>query len=118
MLSLRLFNEVESNHMMNLIRAVFFASMVAQSGIAAGEPMTIPAQLSKAPGSFAIAGILRSNADGVVIKLVQGVHRAGSRDEAVGSFTREVLARYPGYSLVDTLVTSLPAQKASCGISI
>jgi hypothetical protein len=104
--------------MKNLIYTLLLASLLTQSAIVAGEPLQMQTQMPKAPTTFAIAGILRSNADGVVIKLIQGVHRAGSRDEAVGAFTQEVLARYPGYSLVDTLVTSLPSQKAACGISI
>lgn len=53
--------------------------------------------------AFMISGMLRKGTDGVVIKLVQGVEPAGSSNEAVGAFTRKVLAQYPGYSLVDAI---------------
>lgn len=104
--------------MKKFIRNFLLVSLLASSALAASEPLLVHAQMSKSPGTFAVSGILRSNANGVVIKLVQGVQRAGSQEEAVGAFTRDVLARYPGYSLVDTLVTSLPSQKSTCGTSI
>jgi hypothetical protein len=108
----------EGKQVKNLIRVVLLAFLFSQSAMVASEPVHMQAAVLKAPGSFAVSGILRSNGAGVVIKLVQGVHRAGSRDEAVGAFTQEVLNRYPGYSLVDTVVTSLPSQKATCEASI
>ena len=70
------------------------------------------------PTVYGVSGILRSTADGNVIKLLQGVHLATSPDEAVGAFAREVSAQYPGYSLMDTVVTPVPVAKPACGRSV
>lgn len=67
---------------------------------------------------FIVSGVLRSNADGMVIKLVQGLKKSGSADEAIGAFTRDVLAQYPGYSIIDTLASPIPLRTARCGQSI
>lgn len=82
------------------------------------EPTIIHAQIAKKGSAYAISGILRSNSDRDVIRLLQAVHVAVSKDEAVGAFTREALAQYPGYAIVDTLVMPVPAQRSACTQSI
>ena len=64
--------------------------------------------------AFMISGMLRKGTDGVVIKLVQGVEPARSSNEAVGAFTRKVLAQYPGYSLVDAIAMPVPSREQPC----
>lgn len=93
--------------------AIFFI-MQALPPAAAQSTFAIEARLTE----FIVSGVLRSNADGMVIKLVQGVKRSASSDEAVGAFSRDVLARYPGYSIIDALASPIPLQKPRCGQSI
>lgn len=64
---------------------------------------------------FMDSGILRSNENGTLIKLVQGLKIANSTDEAIGAFTRDALNSYPGYSLIDTIATPIPKRKDQCG---
>jgi len=101
-----------------IYKAIFLAFISMQSYAA---PAATPVQAmftSRTPNMYAVSGILRSAADGIVIKLVQGIHMANSSDEAVGAFSREVLARYPGYSLMDTVATVLPPTKSLCSQSV
>lgn len=98
--------------MRTLYKAVFLTLIWMQSFAAtAATPMQVMFT-SRTLTMYTVSGILRSAADGNVIKLVQGIHLARSSDEAVGAFSREVLARYPGYSLMDTVATALPPAKS------
>ena len=104
--------------MRKLYKALFLVLLSIQSFAALAAP-PVPAMFaSRTSTMYAVSGIIRSNADGNVIKVVQGIHLAISSDEAVGSFSREVLARYPGYSLMDKVAIALPAKKSLCGQSI
>lgn len=99
---------------MNLISKVLLAALLfAQGAIAV---FGVPAQAMAAPRTtmamYAVSGILRSNGNGAVIKLVQGVHVANSTNEAIGTFTRVTQEKYPGYSLMDTVATALPTPAA------
>lgn len=71
--------------------------------------------MSNPPSEYMVSVVLRSNADGIVIKLVHGVKSASSSSEAVGAFSREVLDKFPGYSIIDSLVSVVPDNKKSCG---
>lgn len=75
--------------------------------------LSVQVQAAKAD-EFIVSGLLRSNGDGVVIKLVQGMKPASSANEAVGAFTREALAQYPGYSLVDAIASPLVKKVQPC----
>ncbi|NTB05893.1 hypothetical protein [Agrobacterium tumefaciens] len=97
-----------------VIGAVLFACIFS----AQAEPTFVQAQITKKVTTYAISGILRSNSDGVVIKLVQAVQLAVSKDEAVGAFARQVLAKYPGYALVDTVAMPVPTPRSACAQSI
>lgn len=101
---------------MKLITSLFVAIILMQALPSAAEqsPYAIDAKLTE----FIVSGVLRSNADGMVIKLVQGVKKSVSSDEAVGAFSRDVLARYPGYSIIDALASPIAARKPQCGQSI
>lgn len=104
---------------MRTIYKAIFVVLLSMQSLAANAASPVQAMVfSRASTMYAVSGILRSAADGNVIKLVQGIHLASSLDEAVGSFSREVLARYPGYSLMDTVATALPATNSLCGQSI
>lgn len=107
---------------MKLIFKVLLAALlIAQGAIAV---FGMPAQAMAAPRTMAmysVSGILLSNGNGAVIKLVQGVHVAGSTNEAIGTFTRVTQEQYPGYSLMDTVATALrtpPAENPRCIKSI
>ncbi|MFC6523109.1 hypothetical protein ACFQAT_28495 [Undibacterium arcticum] len=67
---------------------------------------------------YMVSSVLRSNSDGIVIKLIQGIRVANSVDEAVGGFTRDALTQYPGYSVIDALGSAVITRHASCGQSI
>ena len=104
---------------MRILYTAVLAAILSTHSLAAVAASPMQAMLtSRTSTMYAVSGIVRSNADGNVIKLVQGIHLAISSDEAVGSFSREVLARYPGYSLMDTVATALPPTKSLCGQSI
>lgn len=104
--------------MRTLYTAVLAVLLSTQSVVAVAASPVHAMLASRISTMYAVSGILRSNADGNVIKLVQGIHLASSSDEAVGSFSGEVLARYPGYSLMDAVATALPSTKSLCGQSI
>lgn len=67
---------------------------------------------------FMISGVLRSNSDGIVIKLVHAIKTANSANEAVGMFMAEILRQYPGYSLIDTVASPITVKQQECGKSI
>ena len=94
---------------MNLIFKVLIAAILFAQGTIAVVGM--PANATAAPRTgamYAVSGLLRSNASGAVIKLVQGVHVASSADEAIGKFVRVTQEKYSGYALMDIVATALP----------
>lgn len=74
----------------------------------------ISSALAESNLDFFVSGVLRSNADGMVIKLAHGVESASSANEAVGAFAREVVTQYPGYSLIDAIASPLRKQTEPC----
>ncbi|MGT2457803.1 hypothetical protein ACU4GI_33415 [Cupriavidus basilensis] len=68
--------------------------------------------MAKEGSRFLVSAVLRKDSQDVSIKLVHSIETAGTADSALGAFTRKVLAQYPGYSLLDTLVSPVPA---ACG---
>lgn len=66
--------------------------------------------------SFAVSGILRKPTEDVVIKLMQSVETARSEEEAIGQFARKAQAAFPGYAVMDTIVTTLPNKQCETRI--
>lgn len=97
---------------------LLFAILVCYSGLLSAEPVRSHRTIVSEKTAFIVSGILRSGTDGIVLKLVHSHVAANSAEEALGSFTRNVLAKYPGYSLMDTLVTPVPASTTPCALSI
>jgi hypothetical protein len=102
---------------MKSIISLLFAALFMQALPVGAQPTFAIIKEDRA-AQYIVSGMLRSNADGMVIKLVHGVEVAGSPDEAIGQFSREALDKYPGYALINTLATPIPARKSECGISI
>ena len=78
-------------------RAIFLTALVLS--------LLTPPCFAGAADTYMVSGVLRKNSDGMVIKLVHAMRPASSANEAVGSFTRDVLSQYPGYSLVDAIAS-------------
>ena len=77
---------------------------------------TVAAQdwrVRQAPRYF-VSGVLfqARGADKSGIQLLQSIESAPNADAALGAFTRKALSQYPGYSLLDTVVTEVPSD---CG---
>lgn len=66
--------------------------------------------------SFAVSGILRKPTEDVVIKLMQSVETARSEEEAIGQFARKAQTAFPGYAVMDTIVTTLPSKQCETRI--
>ena len=59
---------------------------------------------SEAPQRFFVSGVMKKNSDGVTVRLVHSMERAGSQQEALLVFTKKVAKQFPGYVLADALV--------------
>lgn len=104
---------------MNLIiKAVAVLALAMQCQAPQAAPAIFAAQAARTNTLYAVSGILRSKADGAVIKLVQGLAYGVTRDDAVEAFSRDVLTKYKTYTLIDTVATSLTVPKPVCGESI
>lgn len=66
-------------------------------------------------GRFLVSAVLRKESESGVIKLVQSFVLAATSDAALAVFTRQAGKAYPGYSVIDTIITALPA---SCGYGV
>ncbi|WP_316157989.1 hypothetical protein [Cupriavidus sp. BIC8F] len=66
-------------------------------------------------GRFLVSAVLRKESESGVIKLVQSFVLAPTSDAALTVFTRQAGKAYPGYSVIDTIITALPA---SCGYGV
>lgn len=94
---------------MRLIAFVLLAMLWVIDGAQAAElPPTLchGAPSPQAP-RFIVSAILRKDSQDISIKLVHAVETATNADAALGIFTRRVLDDYPGYSLLNTLVSRL-----------
>lgn len=76
--------------------------------------LLVQSAIAEPSNQFIVSGVLRANGEGLVIKLVQGIERASSANEAVGAFTRKALNQYPGYSLIDAIASPAPIQVQPC----
>lgn len=103
---------------MKLITTLLVAALLCPAFSAFAQPGNSNETIQRQPTEYVVSGILRSGDEGVVIKLVQGVQFALSRDEAADAFTQEVLSAYPGYTLIDTLVTPLTVLESKGGETI
>lgn len=54
---------------------------------------------------FFVSGVLRRNGEDITIKLVHSVEKARSAEAAVDAFMAKVGNEYPGYAILDTLVS-------------
>lgn len=104
---------------MKLIHKAALALTLAVLSPVAPAVQTVPAmQLESRLTMYTASGILRSQADPAVIKLVQGLAYGATLADAIRAFSQDVHAKYPGYSLIDTVATSLPMPKPACGQTI
>lgn len=93
------------------------AAMLALA-IQCGAPQAAPVAFARVSTMYAVSGILRSKSDGSVIKLVHSLAYGATREDAVDAFATDVLAKYPAYTLIDTVASSLTVPNPGCGKSI
>ncbi len=100
-----------------MIRFVVIAILVASAQCAHATDATIQPvarELRTAQNSrYMVSGTLRkSEGSNTTVKLVHSIVAARTPEEALGYFTRSALESYSDFSLMDTLVTLIPA---NCG---
>lgn len=61
------------------------------------------------PARFMVSGVLRKNGTTDVIKPIQAIVSAADSDSAMRQFSKTVQRQYPGYSLIATLASAVPA---------
>lgn len=101
-----------------LLNAAAMLALAIQCGAPQATPVAFAARDARVSTMYAVSGILRSKSDGSVIKLVQGLAYGSTREDAVEAFSNNVFARYPAYTLIDTVASSLTVPKPMCGKSI
>lgn len=72
--------------------------------------------VERARHAYLVTLLLRAPGAGVTVKLVHAVRAASGPDEALGAVSASALLEYPGYSVLDSLVSPAPA--GDCGVSI
>jgi hypothetical protein len=81
---------------MNLIRKAALALSITVLSPVAPAAQTVPAmQLESRATMYTASGILRSQADPTIIKLVQGLAYGPTMDDAIRAFKQDVHAKYP-----------------------
>ena len=92
------------------LAAVAFA--LAHATEAASQPVARDWRASQI-SRYIVSGTLRkSEGSNTTVKLVHSIVAARTPEEALGYFTRSALESHPDFSLMDTLVTLIPA---NCG---
>ncbi|HDR9474411.1 hypothetical protein [Burkholderia multivorans] len=61
------------------------------------------------PVRFMVSGVLRKNGTQDTIKPIHAIVEASDSDSAVREFVRSAQKQYPGYSLIATLASRVPA---------
>lgn len=75
--------------------------------------------VAKAQSRYMVSGVLRKGSTEMSIRLVHSIHTASNSDEALGLFTRQVMVKFPGYSILSTLVTEVEIPKSQqCDVVI
>lgn len=64
------------------------------------------------PTRFMVTGVLRQDGSSNVIKPIHGIVTAGTSDAAVSAFSTTARQQYPGYTLIATLASPVPAAGA------
>lgn len=64
---------------------------------------------------YMVSAVLRKNDGDATIRLIQTLEKANSKDEAIGILVSQIRKEFPDYSILDSLVTPVPAAKSSCG---
>jgi len=98
-----------------IIKTVAALALAISCAYPQAAPLVLAAQAARPNTMYAVSGILRSKADSMVIKLVQGLAYGATREDAVEAFSRDVHAKYPTHTLIDTVATSLTVAKPACG---
>lgn len=101
-----------------LVKAAAMLALAIQCGAPQAAPVASTARDARVSTMYAVSGILRSKSDGSVIKLVQGLAYGLSREDAVDAFATDVLVKYPAYTLIDTVASSLTVSNPACSKSI
>ena len=95
-----------------IVYSVLLTALVCSRGamaVAVVPPIACHALGYRNLPQFVVSAVLSKDSQDISIKLVHTVETTANEDTALGSFTRKVLAQYPGYSLLETLVSRVPA---------
>lgn len=101
-----------------IINAIVTLTLAMQFSAPRAAPVPPSAKEGRVIAMYAVSGLLRNKSDGSIVKLVQGLAYGPTRQDAVAAFTSDVLAKYPEYSLMDTVASSLTVPNLGCGLTI
>lgn len=97
-----------------LAAALLASALIGTIGEVAAQSYAVQT-LQRTP-QFVVTLLLRAPGSGLTVKLVHAVEMALVPEEALGTVTRRALEEFPGYSVLDSLVS--PAPKCDCCVSI
>jgi hypothetical protein len=81
-------------------------------------PVALAPQVARTSALYTVSGILQSKANGATIRLIQALAYGPTREDALAECSRDVIAKYPTYTLIDTVAIPLVLPKPACGQSI
>lgn len=105
------------------LKSIVTVLVLSFAGAAIGADHCIPTKMTLGTDTYFVSGVLKKQDAGVTIKLVHSVEFAATSQEALAVFATKAAAEYPGYVMIDALVTQTQTEsKASCrfppGVSI
>lgn len=88
--------------------AGFGIALTQPNSSRAGEPSRKkPATRAATKTHYLVSAVLREGVKDFTFRLVHSAQPAGSVDEAIGTFTRLVMEKYPGYAIAQTTATDI-----------
>ncbi|SDR62964.1 hypothetical protein [Paraburkholderia tuberum] len=97
------------------LKALMPALAIAVTGLAASAPGVATERGAHIgwtvhqPTRFIVSGVLRQDGTSDVIKPVHGIVTADDSEAAVSAFSQTTRRQYPGYTLIATLASPVPA---------
>lgn len=81
-------------------------------------PVVLEPQVARTSALYTVSGILQSKTNGATIRLIQALAYGVTREDALAEFSRDVFAKYPTYTLIETVASPLVLPKPACDQSI
>ena len=102
-----------------MIKTTMLAIMLSISLSASAEDNYSQAIVKTVPTiKYATSAMLKKNGDDSTIKLVQSIEVSSSREEAVGMLFAKIRNDFPGYSVLDSIVTPIQKDKQVCDFKV